>query len=421
MKKLSSPLKLALIFLMFGIVWVLTTDFILSHATNQLINIQRLQIYKGILFMVLSALLIYFVSKKLYSNIEKARTQQEETLRRYNVLGMATNDAIWDQNFKTGECFTNGTLQKIFGYTADELADNNLWWKDNLHPEDRERVIAKLEGKLSDGGAVWQDEYRFRCKEGNYKTVFDRGFIMRDESGQPDRLIGAMQDVTEQRTLQQQLVEQKVKHTHEMTQSIINAHEAERKKLAEELHDNVNQLLGVVKLYVEYARGDSPDKSDVLKKSSEYLDVVIKEIRQLSKSLTPPTLSLNGLIASISDMIHSIEQARDIVIDLDATTFDEHLLASSKQLMTYRIIQEQLNNVVKHSEADHVSIQLKQLSRAVHLIINDNGIGFDVQQVRQGLGLNNIRNRLEVVNGNMRLQSQPGEGCTLAIDFQYDE
>ena len=421
MKKLSSPLKLALIFLMFGIVWVLTTDFILSHATNQLINIQRLQIYKGILFMVLSALLIYFVSKKLYSNIEKARTQQEETLRRYNVLGMATNDAIWDQNFKTGECFTNGTLQKIFGYTADELADNNLWWKDNLHPEDRERVIAKLEGKLSDGGAVWQDEYRFRCKEGNYKTVFDRGFIMRDESGQPDRLIGAMQDVTEQRTLQQQLVEQKVKHTHEMTQSIINAHEAERKKLAEELHDNVNQLLGVVKLYVEYARGDSPDKSDVLKKSSEYLDVVIKEIRQLSKSLTPPTLSLNGLIASISDMIHSIEQARDIVIDLDATTFDEHLLSSSKQLMTYRIIQEQLNNVVKHSEADHVSIQLKQLSRAVHLIINDNGIGFDVQQVRQGLGLNNIRNRLEVVNGNMRLQSQPGEGCTLAIDFQYDE
>jgi len=370
--------------------------------------------------MVLSALLIFFVSRKLYGNIEKARRQQEEALQRYNVLGMATNDAIWDLNFKTGECFTNRTLQEIFGYTAQELTDNNIWWRNNLHPEDKDRVIARLEGKLSEGSIIWQDEYRFRCKNGNYKTVFDRGFIIRDANGNPERLIGAMQDVTEQRILQQQLVDQKLKHTHEMTQSIINAHEAERKKLAEELHDNVNQLLGVVKLYVEHARVDPPGKNEVLKKSSEYLDLVIQEIRQLSKTLTPPTLSLNGLVASITDMITSIEQARDIVIELDANGFDETLLSSSKQLMTYRIIQEQLNNVLKHSEADQVNIQLRQTNGVVHLVINDNGIGFDTQQVKQGLGLNNIRNRLEVVNGNMNIQSQPGGGCTLVVDFQYD-
>ncbi|MBC7828843.1 MAG: PAS domain-containing protein [Chitinophagaceae bacterium] len=420
MKKLSSPIKLALIFLLFGIIWVLATDFILSISSHDQPQLERFQSYKGILFMVLSALLIFFVSRKLYGNIEKARREQEEALQRYNVLGMATNDAIWDLNFKTGECFTNKTLQEIFGYTAQELSDNNIWWRNNLHPEDSDRIIARLDAKLKEGSTIWQDEYRFRCKNGSYKTVFDRGFVIRDAKGNPERLIGSMQDVTEQRILQQQLIDQKVKHTHEMTQSIINAHEAERKKLAEELHDNVNQLLGVVKLYVEHARVDPPGKNEVLKKSSEYLDLVIREIRQLSKTLTPPTLSLNGLVASITDMITSIEQARNIVIELDATGFEEKLLSSSKQLMTYRIIQEQLNNVLKHSEADQVSIALRQSNGVVQLTINDNGIGFDTQMVKQGLGLNNIRNRLEVVNGNMNIRSQPGGGCTLVIDFQND-
>lgn len=418
MKKLSSPLKLALIFLLFGIIWILGTDFIVSVSSNNLTDIERFQSYKGILFMILAALLIFFVSKELYGSIEKARKQQEEALQRYNVLGMATNDAIWDLNLKTGECFTNRTLQEIFGYDAQELTNNNVWWRNNLHPEDKDRVIAKLEGKLKEGSTIWEDEYRFRCKNGNYKTVFDRGFIIRDANGVPERLIGAMQDVTDQRILQQQLIDQKVKHTHEMTQSIINAHEAERKKLAEELHDNVNQLLGVIKLYIEHARGDPPGKNDVLKKSSEYLDLVIKEIRKLSKTLTPPTLSLNGLLASISDMIHSIEQTSNIVIELDTLGFDENLLSSSRQLMTYRIIQEQLNNVLKHAEADRVSIRLRQANGVVHLVINDNGIGFDTQLVKRGLGLNNIRSRLEVVNGNLQIRSQPGEGCTLVIDFQ---
>ena len=420
MKKLSSPLKLALIFLLFGIIWVLATDFILSTATNNQILIERFQNYKGILFVVLSALLIYFVSKTLYGSIEQARKEQEGALQRYNVLGMATNDAVWDLNFKTGECFTNRTLQEIFGYAAHELTDNNIWWRNNLHPADRDRVIGKLNGKLEDGGTIWQDEYRFRCKNGEYKTVFDRGCIIRDNNGNPERLIGAMQDVTEHRILQQQLVDQKVKHTHEMTQSIINAHEAERKKLAEELHDNVNQLLGVVKLYVEHAQVDPPGRNEILKKSSEYLDQVIREIRQLSKSLTPPTLRVNGLIASISDMICSIEQARNIIIDLDADGFDENLLSPPKQLMTYRIIQEQLNNVLKHSEADQVNIRLSQSQGVVQLMINDNGVGFDSERVKSGLGLNNIRNRLEVVQGNMLIKSQPGQGCTLVVDFQYD-
>ena len=119
-------------------------------------------------------------------------------------------------------------------------------------------------------------------------------------------------------------------------------------------------------------------------------------------------------------MISSIEQARNISIVLDTLQFDESLLSAPKQLMTYRIIQEQLNNVLKHSQADHVSIRISQSGGILHLVINDNGVGFDSQQMQQGLGLNNIRNRLEIVRGNMQIESEPGGGCTLMIAFEYD-
>jgi two-component system, NarL family, sensor histidine kinase UhpB len=415
---LSSSHKLALIFLVFGICYVLFSDYLtLWISKNNISQYNRIQHYKGIVFIFFSAGLIYIVSKKLNASIDKANREQEEALRRYNVLGMATNDAVWDLNMKTGECFTNRTLQEIFGYTADELMDNNTWWTNNLHPEDKQRVISTIEAKLKGGGTVWQDEYRFRCKDGSYKIVFDRGFIMRDKNGNPYRLIGAMQDVSEQRALQQELIEEKVRHKNQMALSVINAQEIERKKLGEELHDNINQLLGVVKLYIEHAQVDQTAKNEMLKKSSEYLMQVIQEIRNLSKSLIPPTLNDIGLLESLYELISTLEDTKHIRVHLDTSDFDEQKVPEQKKLMIYRIIQEQLNNVIKHSHADDVSIRLKNLNNTVQLMVEDNGKGFDAQNNKPGTGLNNIRNRLEVFNGNMQIRSNPGEGCVLEVEF----
>jgi two-component system sensor histidine kinase UhpB len=415
---LSSSHKLALIFLVFGIIYVLFSDYItLWFSGGNISQYNRIQHYKGVVFIFFSACLIYVVSKKLNASIDKANREQEEALRRYNVLGMATNDAVWDLNMKTGECFTNRTLQEVFGYTADELMDNNTWWTNNLHPEDKQRVISTIEAKLKGGGTVWQDEYRFRCKDGTYKTVFDRGFIMRDKSGTPYRLIGAMQDVSEQRALQQELVEEKVRHKNQMALSVINAQEIERKKLGEELHDNINQLLGVVKLYIEHAQVDQAAKNEMLKKSSEYLMQVIQEIRNLSKSLIPPTLNDIGLLESLYELVATLEDTKHIRVNLDTTGFDEQKVPEQKKLMIYRIIQEQLNNVIKHSHAEDVSIRLKNLNNTVQLIVEDNGQGFDTKANQSGTGLNNIRNRIEVFNGNMQIHSNPGEGCRLEVKF----
>ncbi|WEK38093.1 MAG: PAS domain-containing protein [Candidatus Pseudobacter hemicellulosilyticus] len=415
---LSSSIKLSLAFLVFGICWTLISDrltLLLTH--NDLLLYNTVQHFKGILFMVLAALLIYYVSRKFNANIESANKLQEEALHRYKVLGMASKDAIWDYNMLTAECYTNRTLQEMFGYTADELQDNYHWWRNNLHPDDRERVIGLMDTKLAMGGTVWQDEYRFRCKDGSFKMIFDRGVIMRDKQGAVYRLIGAMQDITEQHKLQQELAHAKEVHKMELAQSILQAEEAERKKLSEELHDNINQLLGVVKLYVQHAQVNPGMRKELLDKCSDYITQTIEEIRHLSRSLLPPTLQEQGLLNSLYQLFADIRQVKEIDIDVETEDFEEAAIAPTRQLLIYRIIQEQLNNVLKHSGANQVTIRLRQSGTAIYLSVRDNGTGFDMQQNKPGLGLTNIRSRMELVNGRMHVQSAPGKGCDLRVEF----
>jgi len=416
--KISFSLKLALIFLVFAVLYIIFSDKItLSVSKNDLQLYNQLQTYKGIVFVVLSSLLIYAVSARMTRDIDKAHKDQQDLLERYNVLGMATNDGIWDLNLVTGECFTNRTLQDMFGYSAEELSDNKSWWTLNLHPDDKRRVVDSMDLKLTEGATVWQDEYRFKCKDGTYKWIFDRGYIMREKSGLPYRLVGAMQDVTEQRNLQQQLLTEQLRHKNEMASSVISAQEAERKKLGEELHDNITQLLSVIKLYIENAKGDPSNQDELLKKSSEYLVQVIDEIKALSRALIPPMIRDIDLVDAIKAIASHIRLATNMNIKIESEGFDESILSDASKLMMYRVIQEKINNILNHAAATEIYILLCTSDNKIKAIIKDNGKGFDPSNVKAGIGLNSIRNRVESVNGQMALESAPGKGCTLTIQF----
>lgn len=416
--RLSSSLILALAFLLFGITWILISDALLMNFSAGDIELNnRMQGLKGMIFILIAALFIYFVSFSLNTRIQKANKKKDEALTRFNMLGMATNDAIWDIDLITHESYTNRTLQDMFGYTPEELRDNYTWWRSNLHPEDEQRVLDTIDTILDNGGSFWQDEYRFRCKNGKYKIIFDRGVIIRDTRNKPLRLIGAMQDVTAQRSLQEELIAEKLLHKNEMAKGILHAAEAERKKLGEELHDNINQLLGVVRLYIDHALTNKAEQDTLLTKCSQLLKAVIEEIRALSRSLIPPTLSDLGLIESIRELADSIAIARNIRFTINAEGFDESRLTASQQLVLYRILQEQLNNIIRHSDADEVTIDLRKTSHAIQLAVGDNGKGFDTSTSKIGMGLTNIRNRLELFNGKMKIISSPGEGCKLTVEL----
>lgn len=115
-------------------------------------------------------------------------------LERYNIVSKATSDAIWDVNLLTGEMLWNHAIKGIFGYK--EIAFDLNWWQNKIHPDDVHRVMDLIDTHIEQGESRWTSEYRFRCDDGTYKFVLDRGFLIFDNNGQPIRMIGSMQDIS---------------------------------------------------------------------------------------------------------------------------------------------------------------------------------------------------------------------------------
>jgi signal transduction histidine kinase len=287
--RLSAPLRLALSFLCFGILWILLTDVIVKDmAANQPATLSKLQTYKGIVFMILAAMMIFYTSRKI---------------------------------------------------------------------------------------------------------------------------------ITRHLAVHEQLEAEKIRYMKDVGIEVLKAQEHERKKIGEELHDNINQILGVTKLYIEHAQMNPAAREEMLSKSSEFLNKVINEVRAVSKSLISPTLTDIGLVESIHELTNSILGIRNIEIEVNAEGFNEKVITATQKLMLYRITQEQLNNILKHSKAEHVYITLAEQNGTVSLTIEDDGIGFNPSQASDGIGLKNIRHRLELLNGCLHIESAPQQGCRLQASF----
>ncbi len=135
----------------------------------------------------------------------KAVTETKTARERYEIVAKATSDTIWDWNIKTENFIWNKGIYEIFGYTKDDVGTTSKWWFSHVHPEDSIRVSVKLYNFLEQKVDKWQDEYRFACADGTYKYVFDRGFLEKDDDGEPLRMIGAMQDITHQKMEEERL------------------------------------------------------------------------------------------------------------------------------------------------------------------------------------------------------------------------
>jgi PAS domain S-box-containing protein len=146
---------------------------------------------------------------------ENALRKSEE---RFEVMARATNDAVWDLDIATNRMWWNVGVRSFLGYPADTVGSDLNWWQDHIHPEDKERVISAVRAILEGGGRFWLDEYRFLCSDGSYACVFDRGYILHDEQGQPLRMIGAMMDITDRKR-----AEEALRETNETLRTLIQA------------------------------------------------------------------------------------------------------------------------------------------------------------------------------------------------------
>jgi signal transduction histidine kinase len=215
--------------------------------------------------------------------------------------------------------------------------------------------------------------------------------------------------------LEKELEDQRVEKQQQITKAILEAQEEERRSIGAELHDNINQILGTASLFLSTALQEEAARSEMIKKSKDCISSGIEEIRKLSKRLVTPAFISTGLKQAIENLTNDIRDLKKINIRTELDELVDVLLHDTLKLNLYRIIQEQLNNILKYANASEIVVQVTIRNDNVTLLINDNGKGFDPGIQSKGVGMINIQNRAELFNGKMEVNSAPGKGCSLKV------
>jgi two-component system sensor histidine kinase UhpB len=346
----------------------------------------------------------------------KASAAAIETLERYDILAKATSDTIWDWDIINNKMKYNNVISKMFGYKNSEIENIVEWWRQNIHPEDMPDISAALDNVFKNRAENLQLEYRFRSKNGCYKYIYDRAFVIFDELGKPVRMIGAMQDMSDRKTAEIKFIEIKKELMKKNIRAILNAQEKERTHMAEELHDNINQMLAGAKLILSAAANENEQIRKALSYPMELIEDTMNEIRLLTRRIvTPKRINLKELVQILLDTMFK----RPCIKTWFTFEVENEIKDDALKLNIYRVIQEQSNNIMKYAQPRNVNISIKEYNKAINVTISDDGVGFDVTKKRDGIGLSNIVNRVESFNGSVEIISSPGNGCTMLIAVPY--
>lgn len=357
------------------------------------------------------------LSRAIRYSLERLRSLQHlrESEERYRDLFNNNPMPMWV--FDADTLFfveANSAAIRHYGYTYEEFLTMSV--ADIRLKGDHNAAIWEVKAAQHTRGAVQQGILEHVKKNG--EVIFaDVAWHWITYKDKPAVLLLA-NDVTERIKLEKELNEQRVNRQRQITEAVIVAQEKERTEIGKELHDNVNQILGASNLYINTAMTDEELRQDLLERSTELVSKAINEIRKISKSLITPGLREIGLIESIEDIIDDVKLAGvQMQIELDLQNISEEQIEDRRKLTLFRIVQEQLNNIMKHARATRVLIRLSIEGPDIVLTVTDNGVGFEPDRHRKGVGITNIISRTELFNGKVEIVSAPNDGCTLSVSL----
>jgi two-component system sensor histidine kinase UhpB len=250
-------------------------------------------------------------------------------------------------------------------------------------------------------------------KKGETKWQYMSGQPMQEDHRQVTKYFVISTDISERKKMEEERLANKIEQQKEVTRVILQTQEMERNSLGRELHDNINQILAAVNLKLGLYLEEPEDNIEIIGNCRNDLQKAIQEARNLSHHMVMPRFSEKGLEDELKLLIENYSYKK--IVKLELRKMQERDIPSAIKENIYRIVQEQLSNIHKHAKADKIMIRLNNDHRTLNLIINDNGVGFDMQQKRKGIGITNIFNRVESYNGTVDFTSMPGKGCTLSV------
>ncbi len=341
----------------------------------------------------------------LHSDISRDKLSaeiQNRTLKSVRAI-------IWSAevaDFRT--TFLAGQVEEILGFPARAWLDDPELWTKQIHPQDRDRILQHSFNAIQEGR---DHEFDYRMVAADGRTIWLRQIVnLVHEDGRPTCLAGISFDISELKQAQER--------SQILSERILKAHDEERSRIARELHDDIGQRLAF--LGMDLARSELTHRGslDVLlgavKGAKNQVSEISRDVSALSHALHSSALDARGLESAIDELCRDISARRNVTIDFRSQHVPKHI-PDSTSLGVFRILQEAIQNAVKHSGGNAFEVTLSGSSHAIELSVSDNGRGFDRTRASKGkgLGLTSMEERAKLMGGELSIYARESQGTTI--------
>jgi PAS domain S-box-containing protein len=347
---------------------------------------------------------------------ERKRTEAalRESEERLTLAFAGAQEGVWDWNLQTGAVAYSSRWKQMLGYADDEVEPTVGAWERLLHPDDRARA-QEINESVSRGASTYEGEFRLRHKSGHYIHVLSRGFPVRYEPNGPAvRIVGTHFDLTERRKAEAERTRT------EVLGRLLAAQEDERRRIAREMHDQFGEQLTALNLRIRLLREACANRAGLVeqvKGLEEVAQRLDRDVDHLVWELRPTALDDLGLRAALANYVNDWSERVHVAAELHTSGPLDDRLPSETETALYRIAQEALTNVARHSQAKNVEIILERCPDHVLLIVEDDGVGFDpgTKIDGQGFGLLGMRERATLIGASLQIESSAGSGTTIFV------
>ena len=319
-----------------------------------------------------------------------------------------------------GEAYVSPQIETMLGFSQEEWLNDPVRWYQQIHPEDKARWSIEAAGLFMSGQPL-KSLYRVLARDGHVVWFHCEAKMVRNENGQPWFIHGVAFDISELKRAEASGREY-ADRLKLLSRRLMEVQEAERRKIALELHDEIGQVLTGLKLSLEIgSRLPAEEVGANLDQARALVNDLMARVRKLSLDLRPAMLDDLGLLPTLLWHIEHYTAQTQVRVNFKHSGLERRRFTPDVETAAYRLVQEALTNVARHAQTSEATVRLSTHRQTLLIEVEDRGTGFDVESAlmtSETSGLAGMRERAVLLGGQLKIDSRPGKGTRLTAEFR---